>query len=74
MASIKGEGRGKVVIISSEKGGREKTLKVEVSRVQKRELRPSKKKISCLSSPTTPIFLPDRDFLLLFWENWYTRR
>ena len=28
--------------------------------------RPSKKKVSCLSSPTAPIFLPDRDFFLFF--------
>ena len=28
------------------------------------------KKISCLSSPTAPIFLPDRDFFIfLFWEK-----
>ena len=33
------------------------------------------KKISCLSSPTAPIFLPDRDFFLFFYfeKNWYTR-
>ena len=31
------------------------------------------KKNSCLSSPTAPIFLPDRDFFFFFFEkNWYT--